>query len=99
MDNLCVAVDTDAKRDVTIPKSFPESRTRLLVFILLNTLIFAGAAALLINGLFDQWAIGGVVVLAALVILLGVTVAIRIWIFLRLRSQYASSRHDQHEGS
>lgn len=85
-------VDTGPVRDVTVRRSFPESRVRLVVFIVVSALVFVSAGALLIYGLLSQWPPGGLVVLAALVGLFGVGLAIRIWIFLRLRSEHTMSR-------
>ncbi|GAA5098247.1 hypothetical protein GCM10025760_33240 [Microbacterium yannicii] len=92
MDRSMVPVDTGAMRDVTVPRSFPEARGKLLVFIVVSALVFLGAGACLVYGFLFQWPAGVLVVLAALVCILGVGLAVRTWIFLRLRSEEATSR-------
>lgn len=73
-------------------------RGQLLVFIVVSALVFLGTGACLIYGLLFQWPAGGLVVLAALVCIFGAGFAVRIWSFLRLRSEDATSRGD-HEHS
>lgn len=88
---VCSPVDTDAMRDVTIPKSFPNARMTLLRGIVASSLIFAGSVAWLIYGLLAHWATGGSVLLGVVVVVLGGGVVARIWIFMRLRAQYVST--------
>jgi hypothetical protein len=91
MDIACLAVDTGAMRDVTIPRSFPDARTSLLRSIVTSFLIFVGSVAWLVYGVLAHWASGGLVVLVAVVVALGGGVVARIWIFARLRAYYRSS--------
>lgn len=70
----------------------------MFLFIVVSVLIFGGAVAGLVYGLFSHWPIGGLVVLAVVVAVLGVGVAIRIWVFLRLKAQHASALPAEHHG-
>lgn len=95
--STAVQVETVTMRDVTVPRSFPESRASLLVSIVVSVLVFGGAIGLLIYGLIAHWPTAGLVVISVLVVVFGAGVAIRIWVYVRLKSQYASVRRAEQD--
>ena len=67
----------------------------MLRSIVVSVLIFGGAVAWLVYGFLDHWTLFGLIVLSLVVAVLGVGVAIRIWVFLRLRARHASELHGE----